>query len=413
MTGLRLQKACLTLCASLVLVGCGGPSASGSSSNASPKVPAPASASAAPAASASGEPSVNARGASSASASAAASTKAPSQAAAVKPSDQFITGNPYLASPGQAPVNVKGAWCAVSGGFAQMYVARDYNMFNKYGLNVSTRLISGVQTFMSALQAGEIDFLYCASTGTVPSLASGIQATIVAAPLVGLPYVMVARKGINSVQDLKGKKLGISAQGDLDDRLFRAALKQANVPIDSVQLQPAGSQTDRYKSVLSGLIDAINVTPPLEIQAQKDGLNIVYRYKELSIPNFSPILVNDKVLKSQPETVQRFVATMAESLWYMDGHKQEVEKSLGKQLKITDPAALDSAYQAYAQDYVNPNVQIPVDAVQDAIDTARAQGNTIKQSDPTKMIDQRFAQDLQTSGFLQKMWGRPIPAGPR
>ena len=323
--------------------------------------------------------------------------------------DQFVNGNPYVAKPGEVAVNVRAAWCAVSGGFAQLYVARDYGLFAKYGLNVSSQLISGVQTFTSALQSGDIDFLYCASTGTIPSLASGVDATIVAAPLVGLPYVMVARKGISSVQDLKGKKLGISQQGDLDDRLFRAALKRENVPVEAVQLQPAGSQTDRYKAVLGGLIDAINVTPPLEIQAQNDGLNILYRYKDLAIPNFSPILVNNKVLKTQPQTVQRFVATMAESLWYMDGHKQQVEESLSKQLGITDQAALESAYQAYAKDYVNRSVEVPVAAVQDGIDYARSQGSDIKRSSPSDMLDQRFAQDLQTSGFLEKMWGKLIP----
>jgi len=386
----------------LLLAACGGAAPASS-----PAIPSSGSTAPKPATSSVGEsakPAASAKPAGSASAAAkpvASFSPAPA-------SDQFITGNPYLPKAGEAPVNVKAAWCAVSAGFSQLFVARDYGLFSKYGLNVSSQLISGTQTFMSALQSGEIDFLYCASTGVAPALASGVDATMVAAPLVGLPYVLVARKGINSVQDLKGKKLGISQQGDLDDRLFQGVLKQQNVPIDSVQRVPAGGQTERYKAVLAGNLDAINVTPPLEVQAQNDGLNVIYHYKDLNIPNFSPILAGSKVLKAQPRAVQRFVATMAESLWYMDSHKPQVEASVGKQLGITDPAALDSAYQAYAKDYVNLSVAVPIAAVQDGIDYARTQGTEIKRPNPADMVDQRFAQDLQTSGFLEKMWGRPI-----
>ena len=55
-------------------------------------------------------------------------------------------------------------------------------------------------------------------------MATGVDAAIIAAPLVGLPYVMVARQDIHSVQDLKGRKIGINRQGDLDDRLSHAVL---------------------------------------------------------------------------------------------------------------------------------------------------------------------------------------------
>ena len=104
---------------------------------------------------------------------------------------------------------------------------------------------------------GEIDFLFCAAAATIPGMATGVDATIIAAPLVGLPYVMVARQDIHSVQELKGRKIGINRQGDLDDRLSHAVLEQEHMPADSVQFIPAGGQTDRYKAVLGGLVDAV------------------------------------------------------------------------------------------------------------------------------------------------------------
>jgi NitT/TauT family transport system substrate-binding protein len=307
-------------------------------------------------------------------------------------------------------VPVKAAWCAVSAGFVQLFVARDYDLFSKYGLALQTTQFTDSQTALAALQSGDIDFLFCAAAATIPGLASGVDGTIVAAPLVGLPYVMVARSDIHSVQDLKGRKIGINRQGDLDDRLSHAVLQQENIPADSVQFVPAGGQTDRYKAVLSGIIDAVNVTPPLEVQAKDDGLNVIYSLKNLRIPFiYSAVHTNSKMLHEKPEVVQKFVAGMADAVHFIDQHKAETEQSVSKQLGITDQAALDSAYQAYAEDYVNRSIDIPVAAVQDSIDYAGSQGTSIVRGKAEEMIDTRFAANLQTSGFLEQLWGRAIP----
>jgi NitT/TauT family transport system substrate-binding protein len=315
-----------------------------------------------------------------------------------------------VAKPGEPATPVKAAWCAISAGFVQMFVARDYNLFGHYGLDVKTSQFTDSQAALAALQSGEIDFLFCAAAATIPGLATGIDATIVAAPLIGLPYVMVARSDIHSVQDLKGRKVGINRQGDLDDRLSHAVMKQENIPADQVQFIPAGGQTDRYKAVLGGIIDAVNVTPPLEVQAKIDGLNVIYALKTLPLPFiYSAIHTNSKMLRERPQIVQKFVAAMAESVYYIDQHKDDAEQSISKQLNITDKAALESAYQAYAFDYVNRSIDIPIGAVQDSIDYAREQGTTIARPTADQIVDQRFAADLQTSGFLQQLWGKPIP----
>jgi NitT/TauT family transport system substrate-binding protein len=333
----------------------------------------------------------------------------PTPTTAPLPSSAPAAANPYLMRPGEATVPVKAAWCAVSAGFVQLFVARDYELFVKYGLGLQTTQFTDSQTALAALQSGEIDFLFCAAAATIPGLASGVDATIVAAPLVGLPYVMVARPELHSVQDLKGRKIGINRQGDLDDRLSHAVIQQEQIPVDTVQFVPAGGQTDRYKAVQSGIIDAVNVTPPLEVQAKVDGLNVIYTLKNLPIPFiYSAVHTNSKMLREHPEVVQKFVAGMAESVFFIDQHKSETEQSIARQLNITDQAALDSAYQAYANDYVNRSVDIPVAAVQDSIEYARGQGTTIARGRAEDIIDTRFAADLQASGFLERLWGRKI-----
>ena len=98
----------------------------------------------------------------------------------------------------------------MSGGFAHLYTALENNLFDKYGFKVEHVFIRGSGPALDALMADEIQFLYCAADATLPRLAAGIEVKLVAAPLVKLPYVLVTRKEIRRMDDLKGKALGVA-----------------------------------------------------------------------------------------------------------------------------------------------------------------------------------------------------------
>src|SRR5262245_35051024 len=154
--------------------------------------------------------------------------------------------NPYLAKPGEATATVHVATCAVSGGFIHLYTAIDNGVFDKYGLKVDNKFISGSAMTLAALSADEVQFLYCAADGTIPGLASGVDGKLVASPLGGLPYVLMAHKDIKRLEDLKGKSIGVSKAGDLDDRLMKTLLKKNNLAAGEVTIRPiGGSQSER------------------------------------------------------------------------------------------------------------------------------------------------------------------------
>ena len=130
--------------------------------------------------------------------------------------------NPYLAKSGETPVTVYVATCATSGGFIHLYTALDQNILRKYGIMAKHVVIrTGTNINLAALGSDEIQFLYCAGDSTIPGMAAGADATLVASPLVGLPYVIIARKEIKTIQDLKGKSIGVGSVGGLPFRLLK------------------------------------------------------------------------------------------------------------------------------------------------------------------------------------------------
>ena len=90
-----------------------------------------------------------------------------------------------------------------------LYTALENNLFDKYGFKLEHIYIRGTGPSLAALLADEIQFLYCAAEATIPALVSGIDAKIVAAPLVKMPFVLVTQKEIRRLEDLRGKSLGI------------------------------------------------------------------------------------------------------------------------------------------------------------------------------------------------------------
>jgi hypothetical protein len=80
---------------------------------------------------------------------------------------------------------------------------------------------------------------------------------------------------------------------------------------------------------------------------------------------------------------------------------------VSKALKLNDADALQSAYDAYAKLLVNRRLIVPESTVAGVIEVAREQGTNVRRK-AGEMIDNRFAEDLNKSGFLKEIWGTEL-----
>ena len=313
--------------------------------------------------------------------------------------------NPYLPRPGERPINIRIATCAVSGGFAHLYTALENNLFDKYGFKMEHVFIRGSGPALAALLADEIQFLYCAADATLPSLAGAIDAKLVAAPLVKLPHVLITRKEIRRMEDLKGKSLGVARAGDLSDRLSRAMIKKFNVP--DVTMRPiGGSQNERYQAMASNVVQGLVITPPIDVRAKNDGYNVIYRLIDLDVPFiYSSLHVSSRVVRERPETVQRMVAAFAEAIHYVDRNPARTKAAIAKVMRTKDEEALRVAYNVYTKDIVDRRMIVPGQAVHDSVELLRSLGIPVKRR-AEEIYDNSFVYNLEKSGFQRELWSR-------
>src|SRR6185436_6909582 len=153
---------------------------------------------------------------------------------------QNAAANPYLAKPGEPTLPIRVATCAISGGFIHLYTALDNKLFDKYGIKPEFLLVRGAGVSAAALTSNELQFLYCMADAIIPSLAAGAEAKMIASPLVGLPWVIIARKDIKRIEDLKGKIFIATRPGGTPDTLIRTLMKKLNFSADDLKIRHIG-----------------------------------------------------------------------------------------------------------------------------------------------------------------------------
>jgi ABC-type nitrate/sulfonate/bicarbonate transport system substrate-binding protein len=314
--------------------------------------------------------------------------------------------NPYLPKPGERTTMLRVATSAVTGGFVHLYSGLDYGIFEKYGLKIEHIYIRGQSPALAALANDQVQFNYGAADGSLPGLAAGVEAKFVASPLVKLPYVMVARKNIRRPEDLKGRSIGVTRPGDLSARLSRQVVRKFGLTADDVSLHPiGGSQSERYQAMVANVVQAILVTPPLDVRAKNDGFNIIYRLIDLDIPFiYSSLITNYKMLRERPDTVQRMVAALAEAVYFVEKNPDKAKASIAKAMRVQDEEALQSSFNVYAKEIVDRTMIVPGKSISEAVEIARDSG-TIVRKKPEELYDNTFVNNLEKSGFLKELWG--------
>src|SRR5439155_5865296 len=164
-------------------------------------------------------------------------------------------------------------------------------------------------------------------------------------------YSVVARPGIAKVEQLKGKRLGVSGFGSASHNAALILFKKFNLePNKDVAVVVAGPTMERLAAVDAGRIDATILTPSEMPRARKQGLVEVYDMLDLGIEvQGNGFATSRSFIRSNREIALSALKGYVEALFYIPRNREETRRITAKYMRTTDPEVLDATYDWFVK----------------------------------------------------------------
>jgi len=288
-----------------------------------------------------------------------------------------------------------------------LWIAKDFGIFEKYGLNVNLLVIRSGNTAVSALITGEIDVL------------GGPASTSMLATEAGLPVVIIGTFGpasrklvvparIQSAEELRGKTIGVSNFGTIIDFSVRRALPKLGLSVKDVNIIPTGlsQPVQRMLLMFQGKIDATLASDDeiYAIEAMGHKVRVLAELRDLGVySSYSDLSTTRDFLKNRRGVVKSFLMGFSEAISLGKKNKDVAIKAFRKYLKADDPKLLDLMYKEYVVDAA-PVVPYPlVDAMKTDIEILSATRPGFKDKTPADFMDISLIKELESEGFFAKL----------
>lgn len=215
-------------------------------------------------------------------------------------------------------------------------IAESEGLFTKNGVNVELKWFDGYLASMEAFAAGQLDGNCQTLNDTISFAGSSVNgqvAVLVNDNSAGNDKIIVTKE-INSVEDLKGKKVAVE-EGVVEDFLLSLALEKAGMSRDDVEI--VNLETGAAAAAFaSGQTDAVGAFPPFWLTALKrEGSKELISSKDFpgAIPDL--LVVSQKLINEQPAKVQALVNTWFDILDFMAKNPEKADEIMAQRADVS------------------------------------------------------------------------------
>ncbi|HWQ43277.1 MAG TPA: ABC transporter substrate-binding protein, partial [Desulfosporosinus sp.] len=229
--------------------------------------------------------------------------------------------------------------------FNETTIAEDLGYFKEEGIAIEyTGVLKQGQTEYQTIVQGINDaFIGGHPSNVAQAVLGGVKVKIVAPGMVDnkdnphVNYLVRDDSSIKTLNDIVGKKVGITAPGVCTSGYLDLSLKKNNLPdkVEWVTLPAAGQQEQALKQ---GLIDVATSHPPFAGVALKlGGVHSIGTSWDivatpgagLSVRGFS-----DKFINEHPDIVKGFAKALYKSHVWINSHPTEAKELIAKRLNL-------------------------------------------------------------------------------
>ena len=253
-----------------------------------------------------------------------------------------------LASPGQAAEKLRvGKAVPFAWTFTPLDVGMQMGIFAKHGIEIEASAFGGDARMQQALTADSIDVGIGSGPG-MAFMAKGVPAKAVAA-MAGVPRNMAVmadyNKPIRTVDDLRGKKLGVTTVGSLTDWIGKRINAKKGWTTNGITVVPIGGMQPARAAVKTGQLDGY-------IGALESGYELEEHKEWRVITSATPFVedfithvffVREEVIAKRPDAVRAYLRAWMETIAFMRANKDKTVEITSKVINVS-PAVISRAY---------------------------------------------------------------------
>jgi len=236
------------------------------------------------------------------------------------------------------------------------WVAEEQGFFKKHGIAINMVLIQTGTTLIQALVGGDVDVGFTAPPAVVSAMAGGVDLKIILGQANNLNFIIAAQPEIKRVQELAGKKVGVSRTGSSTWIGLMMALEHYRLDPakEKITIVNAGTDPARFVALTTRALDASIINPGFAPQLTALGFSIVTRLNELGVPYTQGSLVTTRrYIQNQRERTQRLVHAWVEAMQYCTDPKNRdhLLTLIAAKLKLRDTKEAVGHYQEMLDTY--------------------------------------------------------------
>jgi NitT/TauT family transport system substrate-binding protein len=253
-----------------------------------------------------------------------------------------------LAVPARAADVVSvGSVDASSANLWPLHIALRNGYFDDADLKIDLVFAPSNASVIQQLAAGS--FAVAPSAGMVDPIRAidkGAPVALVRIVIQAPPYALLAKPGIKSIADLKGKTIIIGGAKDITRIFTERMLEPHGLKSGEYDYEFAGATSARFAALKAGAVDAALLTMPFNFFAEAAGYsNLGFTFDYLPDMPFAGMAVNRPWAAANTDVLKRFLAAYAKGVaWFDDPNNREA----AVQIQVdTSKIARDDVEKAY------------------------------------------------------------------